>query len=230
MSYLKPQTPLQHKDGDYFYPLTTIDQIIMEDGVTRLNGADLVSVNTDDAPEGEIAGINADTLGGYSADTYIRQDSSKALLSVNLNEIVNGTASLTNADMLGNVSAEEVFSELDSKTSMELLWENASPSSAFAAQQIALDLSEYKFVCITTSYGTAIVEIGGPGDIVMTVSAPYNNTYKNLYLRSYSANKTHVIVGKASYIQLQAITNPPADFNTGAVPYKIYGIKGGMST
>lgn len=32
MAYLKPQSPLKHKDGDYFYPLTTADQIIMEDG------------------------------------------------------------------------------------------------------------------------------------------------------------------------------------------------------
>lgn len=32
MAYLKPQSPLQHKDGDYFYPLTTADQVIMEDG------------------------------------------------------------------------------------------------------------------------------------------------------------------------------------------------------
>lgn len=36
MAYLKPQSPLQHKDGDYFYPLTTVDQVIMEDG-SRLN-------------------------------------------------------------------------------------------------------------------------------------------------------------------------------------------------
>lgn len=36
MAYLKPQSPLQHKDGDYFYPLTTADQVIMEDG-SRLN-------------------------------------------------------------------------------------------------------------------------------------------------------------------------------------------------
>ena len=35
--YLKPQSPLYHKTEDaYFYPLTTADQIIMEDG-NRLN-------------------------------------------------------------------------------------------------------------------------------------------------------------------------------------------------
>ena len=31
--YLKPQSPLYHKAEDaYFYPLTTADQVIMEDG------------------------------------------------------------------------------------------------------------------------------------------------------------------------------------------------------
>ena len=36
MAYVSPQTPLQHKNGDYIYPLTTIDQVIMPDG-GRLN-------------------------------------------------------------------------------------------------------------------------------------------------------------------------------------------------
>lgn len=38
MAYLKPQSPLrENSSGDYFYPLTTADQVIMEDG-SRLNG------------------------------------------------------------------------------------------------------------------------------------------------------------------------------------------------
>ena len=45
MAYLKPQTPLQHKDGDYFYPLTTVDQIVMEDG-SRLNSVFKHTVKT----------------------------------------------------------------------------------------------------------------------------------------------------------------------------------------
>lgn len=35
-NYLKPQSPLKDVDGDYIYPLTTVDQIIMKDG-RRLN-------------------------------------------------------------------------------------------------------------------------------------------------------------------------------------------------
>ena len=32
---------------------------------------------------------------------------------------------------------------------MTLLWENASPASAFNAQTVSLDLSEYDYLCIT---------------------------------------------------------------------------------
>jgi hypothetical protein len=32
MAYLKPQSPLNDAQGNYIYPLTTVDQIIMEDG------------------------------------------------------------------------------------------------------------------------------------------------------------------------------------------------------
>lgn len=74
MTCKKPQTPLQHKDGDYFYPLTSIDQVVMEDGKTRLSGANLVSVSTDGAPEGEVVEINAKTLDGYAADAYVRRE------------------------------------------------------------------------------------------------------------------------------------------------------------
>lgn len=39
MAYVKPQSPLRDKkSGDYFYPLTTVDQVIMDDD-TRLNVA-----------------------------------------------------------------------------------------------------------------------------------------------------------------------------------------------
>lgn len=50
--------PLQDKYG-FFYPLTTYDQIIMPDGISRWNG----TFNMPDI-------INADTLNGLSADKY----------------------------------------------------------------------------------------------------------------------------------------------------------------
>lgn len=54
-NYLKPQSPLQHKDGNYFYPLTTIDQIIT-DNDTRLN-AELISVDFSNTVEAKVTRI-----------------------------------------------------------------------------------------------------------------------------------------------------------------------------
>ena len=104
--YLKPQTPLQHQSGDYIYPITTIDQVLMDNG-ERLN-ANIINIQLDGAPEDNINfGINADTLGGQKPEYY--------------------------------ATAEDLAALNDSKLSMELLWENASPDSEFAAQTIVTE-------------------------------------------------------------------------------------------
>jgi hypothetical protein len=69
MAYLKPQSPLRHKSGDYFYPLTTADQVVMDDG-SRLNTLNYISINNENAIEGEVNPVNADTLGGHSASDF----------------------------------------------------------------------------------------------------------------------------------------------------------------
>ena len=59
------QIPLQDSNGP-FYPLTTYDQIIMQDGVSRFDGG--VIVDRTDAIIGESALINADLLGGKNIE------------------------------------------------------------------------------------------------------------------------------------------------------------------
>lgn len=56
-SYLKPQSPLQEKtSGDYFYPLTTSDQVIMSDG-TRLDDKLGILNNTSSDDDGKFLRI-----------------------------------------------------------------------------------------------------------------------------------------------------------------------------
>lgn len=90
-NYLKPQSPLKKIDkqtGDinYMYPLTTPDQIVMEDG-RRLNAVldelsentpdidlselNIITVDLEGATEGTVAGIDADTFQGYSIDRFV---------------------------------------------------------------------------------------------------------------------------------------------------------------
>lgn len=68
----KPQSPLQHKDGDYFYPVTIIDQVLLEDGVGRLSAANLITATLDEENEGQPTVVNAQQLGGLSAENYVK--------------------------------------------------------------------------------------------------------------------------------------------------------------
>ena len=76
MACLKPQTPLKDfSTGDYVYPLTTVDQVVLEDG-SRLNSelSKHLMIDIKNANEAEPNSINADTLGGYAAEEYVRKD------------------------------------------------------------------------------------------------------------------------------------------------------------
>lgn len=70
--FLKPQSPLQHREGAYLYPLTTIDQVILEDN-TRLNAAfENVVFASEGNQESTVAPLNADTLGGQLPSYYAK--------------------------------------------------------------------------------------------------------------------------------------------------------------
>ena len=73
MAYLKPQSPIKYKE-DHIYPLTTVDQVIMEDG-QRLSGVGVYLDQPEEYEGTEVAGINADTLGGMTADNFVTQSS-----------------------------------------------------------------------------------------------------------------------------------------------------------
>lgn len=109
---------------------------------------------------------------------------------------------------------------------MELLWENVSPSSEFAEQNITINLSEYKFLFISTSYGTCVVEVGGGFSIVEFNSFPIENNLKNIFYRFFSATSEYVSIGHCYYVQLMNVSVAPTILNSVAIPYRIYGIKG----
>lgn len=106
-----------------------------------------------------------------------------------------------------------------------LLWTNPNPTSNFAAQDVALDLSDYTFVLVycsvsTTSNGLS-GEIGIPGidDFTFRVSCnPQNNNYNNS--REFSVTRTAVSFGVCKY-------NNTTD-NSRCIPQFIYGIKLGV--
>lgn len=90
MAYIKPQYPLKSGDN-YLYPVTTADQIIMNDG-QRLSG---VGVYLDKPKEGEDttmeAGVNAATLGGILPSEFVLKT-----------DVIENAANAVNAENANN--------------------------------------------------------------------------------------------------------------------------------
>lgn len=117
MSEINPkklQKPLKDKDGS-FYPLTTYDQIIMPDGISRWDGSsDGVYVERDGAEgSGLPAPSDADTLGGIPAEDYAL----KSDIPDNTNSTVAWEDIQNKPEELLNLSTEEwVFTLEDGST------------------------------------------------------------------------------------------------------------------
>ena len=116
----------------------------------------------------------------------------------------------------------ELVQKLSNVPTMDLLWENASPTSDFAPQTISLDLSNYDAVLIDFAFNNgnyiaqsnmSFTEVGRGGQGLYL----WADTSK-VYHRSFTTSETGV-----------AFTKGWAAGSEGAgtvVPIKIYGIKG----
>lgn len=113
----------------------------------------------------------------------------------------------------------------DSKLSMELLWENASPQSEFAKQTVSLDLSEYDMVEISFNLQTGVLAIshqlkckvdGGR----VTASTPGTTKYAR---RSTNVSMTGINFGDCSSY---SSSNDATTTNGSLIPVYVYGIKG----
>lgn len=107
---------------------------------------------------------------------------------------------------------------------MELLWENASPSSDFANQTIQLDLSKYDRVRVELANGPSVdIKIGE------TKAASYINVYGtgsaqfNIHFRRMITSTTGV-----AFANCRMLDNNWKSVDSAAVliPLRIYGIKG----
>lgn len=110
-------------------------------------------------------------------------------------------------------------------SSFELLWKNASPTSAFAAQTITLDVSDYTFlavVCYSESgIFTNVISTETGYKQRVSGSVPGN---VSRYERDVTV-KTDGIEFSSGY-RFEFITDNNYSGETYAIPYKIYGIKG----
>lgn len=119
------------------------------------------------------------------------------------------------------------LSKLDNTPiSMELLWENASPTSAFAAQTINIsDLQDYDLIMVRAKYSigaypsfTAFYKttIGENNSINIVVSSIVNRGFV-IKSDSISFNEANIL---ANYAGSSSVNN------NVCIPIEIYGIKG----
>ena len=129
-----------------------------------------------------------------------------------------------------NEQHQALLESVRETTTKDLLWENASPASAFAAQTVSLDLSEYDAVEIIYSYYAnstldyrATVRIGKSAElnticnITATTAASFNTT------RQCSVKNTGVTFTGGGYKYVNTTSYTAAD--TYSVPFVIYGIR-----
>ena len=113
------------------------------------------------------------------------------------------------------------------------VWTNASPTSAFVAQTIRLNLTDVPFVLIvfrtTTSgsYNCAIITINGSTNLL---TAPYNTDYTSggtLIGTAYrgAVKKSNGIAFGKGYSKDSSDTNP-IERPTFIIPVEIYTLKG----
>lgn len=117
---------------------------------------------------------------------------------------------------------------------LTLLWENASPSSAFSSQTITLSSSDWDFLMLYHSNG---VEILPPNRTTVLTSAPYgiddseNELY--FYTDQITTTKTTVKFSAVASMCIRDNDNYPVTVSSASYvdnkPIKIYGIKLGVT-
>lgn len=105
------------------------------------------------------------------------------------------------------------------------LWENASTTSAFSAQTISVDLSDYDFVCILYYDSTPATHTTRSFFAEVGTNGMLDCTETHIMRRSATVNTSGVVFGNGTYMGAYPSATM-TDYNDFCIPYKIYGIKG----
>lgn len=129
--------------------------------------------------------------------------------------------------------ADDVHEILNGKIEFVKVWDNASPSSSFAAQTIALDLEEYTHILVEFVSGAPsyIIAKGTSGTVprINVTSTSANDTVIELFRRPISFDDTAVTFGECYNSMYTTITgkfSATSVIGTAIKPLKIYGIRG----
>lgn len=125
--------------------------------------------------------------------------------------------------------SEDGVDNLYPTSKMDLLWENASPTSDFASQTLSLDLSEYSlFLLVSKTYKTNanneanVTSMFIKGIQSFAISGAGQSISSGTYLLETRRGATFNDAGVAFENAMQPTTT---NNNAYMIPYQIYGIK-----
>lgn len=170
---------------------------------------------------------------GTTGSIKLNDPTSVSQLKDDMNTKANKTDVLSleeiqaSTDLSGKIASASAISELNtaianSGLKMDLLWTNASPKSAFAGQDVSIDLSNYEFFYI-----------------IFHVSTDVNEYVSKLYIKNISLQfcmamnpqpryrHTSITSSSISFhnsFLVKGITTESID-NSQMIPYKIYGVR-----
>ena len=119
--------------------------------------------------------------------------------------------------------------------SMELLWENASPTSSFAQQTVNLNLSEYAGIEIVFKahiardfvFSTGYIPKDNHRHVLFGMNYILEtNSDADLVLRGFALSNSGVVFESGKYNGMETVSDAVAESDKGCIPLKIYGIKG----
>lgn len=205
-SYLKPQSPLYHKKEDtYFYPLTTVDQVVLEDG-SRLNSelSKHLFVDINNTNEAEPNGINADTLGGYAAEEYARKEDLE-----NIDTGVSVDLLWENVNLLDEFAEQNIPLNLSDYYKIEIVLEFCPPMTVNSPNKIS------------NQFISTLHLVSGVGE--------GNTSYFTTFIGEMEIGRSFIYDKALNFLSIGNCMASTGDMygNMFLVPYRIYGYKGG---
>lgn len=119
--------------------------------------------------------------------------------------------------------------------SMELLWENASPTSSFEQQTVNLNLSKYAGIEIVFKahierefvLSTGYIPKDDYRHVLFGMSYILDTSLDaDLVLRGFRLSNSGVVFEAGKYNGMESGTDVISESNKGCIPLKILGIKG----
>lgn len=202
----KPQSPLYHtKEDAYFYPITTVDQVVLEDG-SRLNSelSKHLFVDINNTNEAEPNGINADTLGGYAAEEYARKEDLE-----NIDTGVSVDLLWENVNLLDEFAEQNIPLNLSDYYKIEIVLEFCPPMTVNSPNKIS------------NQFISTLHLVSGVGE--------GNTSYFTTFIGEMEIGRSFIYDKALNFLSIGNCMASTGDMygNMFLVPYRIYGYKGG---